>query len=332
MPSPALFFETMNGFQRTAAMNAALELDLFTTIADGHNTSAALAAHCRASERGMRILCDYLTVIGFLLKSGNKYALTEDSDVYLNRNSPACVAAAAEFWGSKMQRETYEDLAETIRKGGTTVSEQGNTEAEHPVWVKYARGMAPVAALTAPSVAKLVGGDTGGPLMVLDIAAGHGVYGISVARLNPLARIVALDWAPVLEVAKDNAENAGIADRYSTIAGSAFDEDLGEGYDLVLITNFLHHFDPATCEVFLKRVCHALKPGGRAAAVEFVPNDDRVSPGPDAAFSLVMLASTPAGDAYTFAEYQRMFSNAGFSRSEMHRMKERSCATIISTK
>lgn len=332
MPSPALFFETMNAFQRTAALRAALELNVFTSIAEGHQTSAALALHCRAAERGMRILCDYLTVLGFLLKSGYEYALTEDSDAFLNRNSPACVAAAAEFWGSKMQRETYEDLASAVRKGGTIVSELGNTEAEHPVWVKYARGMAPVAALTAPSVAKLVGAEKGEPWKVLDIAAGHGMYGISVAKLNPQARIVAIDWAPVLEVARENAEKAGIADRYRTIAGSAFDEDLGEGYDVALITNFLHHFDPSTCEAFLKRVFHALKPGGRAVTVEFVPNDDRVTPGPDAAFSLAMLASTPAGDAYTFAEYRRMFANAGFSSSEMHRMKERSCATIISTK
>jgi ubiquinone/menaquinone biosynthesis C-methylase UbiE len=332
MPSPTLFFETMNAFQRTAALRAAVELDVFTSIAEGHKSSVVLAVHCRAAERGMRILCDYLTVLGFLLKSGDEYSLTEDSDVFLNRNSPACVAAATEFWGSKMQRDTYEDLVATVRKGGAIVSEQGNTEAEHPIWVKYARGMAPVAALTAPSVAKLVEAEKGLPWKVLDIAAGHGVYGIAVARLNPHARIVAVDWAPVLEVAMENAEKAGISDRYSTIAGSAFDVDLGEGYDLALITNFLHHFDPATCEGFLKRVYRALKPGGRAATVEFVPNDDRVSPGPDAAFSLVMLASTPAGDAYTFAEYRQMFANAGFSGSELHRMKERSCATIISTK
>jgi 2-polyprenyl-3-methyl-5-hydroxy-6-metoxy-1,4-benzoquinol methylase len=332
MPSPALFFETMNAFQRTAALRAAVELDVFTAIAEGHRTSAALAVHCKAPERGMRILCDYLTILGFLLKSGHEYVPTEDSDAFLNRKSQSCVAAAAEFWGSKMQRENFEDLAATIRNGGTTIFESGNTEAEHPVWVKYARGMASVAALTAPVVAKLAGAKKGEPWKVLDIAAGHGMFGIAVALQNPQARIVALDWAPVLEVARENAVKAGIADRYDTIAGSAFDVDLGEGYDLTLITNFLHHFDPATCEVFLRRVFHALKPGGRAATVEFVPNDDRVSPAADAAFSLVMLASTPAGDAYTYAEYRQMFSNAGFSRSELHRMEERSSALVLSTK
>ena len=322
----------MGAFQRTAALRAAIELDVFTAIADGHTTAVSLGTHCGASERGMRILCDFLTVIGFLRKKGNEYALTEDSDVYLNRNSPVCVAAAAEFSGSKMQRENYENLSGTIRRGGVTLTELGNTEAEHPVWVKYAQGMAPVAALTAPAIARQLGAESGAPMKLLDVAAGHGMFGIAIAQQNPNAQIVALDWAPVLEVAKGNAAKAGVSERYETIAGSAFDAELGEGYDLVLITNFLHHFDPATCEVFLRRVHQALKPGGRAATLEFVPNDDRVSPAPDAMFSLVMLASTPAGDAYTFSELDRMFANAGFSWSEVHRLKERSSALVISIK
>ena len=151
---------------------------------------------------------------------------------------------------------------------------------------------------------------------VLDIAAGHGVYGITIARQNPNARIVALDWENVLKVARENAQAAGVADRFSTIAGSAFDVDFDGAYDLVLLPNFLHHFDPPTCEKLLRKVRAALRPGGRAVAVEFVPNDDRVSPPMPANFSLVMLATTPAGDAYTFREYAEMFRHAGFTHCE----------------
>ena len=100
-----------------------------------------------------------------------------------------------------------------------------------------------------------------------------------------------------MEVAKENAEKAGVAERYSVRPGSAFDTDLGEGYDYVFITNFLHHFDAPTNEVLLRRFHAALKPGGKAITVEFVPNEDRVSPPMAAAFSLVMLAHTDAGGA-----------------------------------
>ncbi len=103
---------------------------------------------------------------------------------------------------------------------------------------------------------------------------------------------------------------------YHKIEGRAFDVDLGSDYDVVLVTNFLHHFDIPTCEAFLKRINQALKSDGQVLTLEFIPNDDRVSPPGEALFSLIMLAATPAGDAYTFAELTSMFKNAGFSRNE----------------
>ncbi len=72
------------------------------------------------------------------------------------------------------------------------------------------------------------------------------------------------------------------------------------GYDVILLTNFLHHFDVPTNEKLLRKVYAALAPGGHAVALEFVPNDDRISPPMSAKFSLVMLANTVSGDAYTF--------------------------------
>ena len=119
-------------------------------------------------------------------------------------------------------------------------------------------------------------------------------------------------------VARSNAQKAGVAERYETLPGSAFDVDYGGPYDIVLLTNFLHHFDTPTCVGLLRKVHASLKPGGRAAALEFVPNEDRVSPPMAAAFSLVMLATTRAGDAYTFRELEAMYREANFERVTAH--------------
>jgi 2-polyprenyl-3-methyl-5-hydroxy-6-metoxy-1,4-benzoquinol methylase len=157
---------------------------------------------------------------------------------------------------------------------------------------------------------------------VLDIAAGHGLFGIEVAKQNLEARVVALDWAPVLAVARQNARKAGVEDRFETLPGSAFDVDFGGPYDIVLLTNFLHHFDVPTCVRLLQKVRAALKPGGVAATLEFVPNEDRVSPPMAAGFSLTMLASTVAGDAYTFRELESMYREAGFTGMTAHPVPE----------
>jgi ubiquinone/menaquinone biosynthesis C-methylase UbiE len=316
-PSPQLFFETANAFQKTEALKAAIELALFTVIAEGKQTAEDIAARCGASERGTRILCDFLVVHGFLTKEGNRYSLTRDSAVFLDKRSPAYLGGALRFLLLPNAVEGYKHLAEAVRKGGT-VNQQHSLTPEHPMWVEFARGMAPLMAMPAEVLAKMLKAGEGHKWKVLSLAVGHGLYDITLARHNPNAEIWAVDWANVLEVARENATAAGVADRYHTIPGSAFEVDYGGGYDLALVINFLHHFDVATCEKLLRKVQAALKPGGRAVIVEFVPNEDRVSPPLPASFSLIMLAGTPAGDAYTFKEFQQMLRNSGFRSSELH--------------
>lgn len=331
-PSPILFFETVSAYQRSAAIKAAVELEVFTAIGEGNQTSQALAERCGASERGLRILCDYLTVMGFLKKENGAYSLTPDSAVFLNKKSPAYMGDATRFLLSPMLVKGFETLTDAVRQGGTVIPEEGTIAPEHPIWVEFARAMAPMMMMPAQMMTQKLGTEAGRKLKVLDIAAGHGMYGISVARANPDAEIVAVDWPNVLEVAKENAQKAGIEGRYSTIPGSAFDVDFGGPYDVVLLTNFLHHFDVETCVNLLKKIHAALAEDGRVATVEFVPNEDRVSPPPSAMFSLVMLGGTPQGDAYTFREFDDMFSRAGFSRSELHQLDPTPQQMIISYK
>jgi 2-polyprenyl-3-methyl-5-hydroxy-6-metoxy-1,4-benzoquinol methylase len=192
--------------------------------------------------------------------------------------------------------------------------------------------MGPMMALPAQLLAGLVGGDRQQPLRVLDVAAGHGLFGITVARQHPKATITALDWANVLAVANENARNAGVADRVKLLPGNAFELDWGGPYDVVLLTNFFHHFDVPTCERLAAKAHAALAPGGRAITLEFIPEADRVTPTGTATFALTMLATTAQGDAYTFAEYDGIFSRAGFARSEFHALPPTAQQAVVSYK
>jgi SAM-dependent methyltransferase len=308
----------LTAYQRTAALRTAIEIDLFRAIGEGFSDVPSLARECGASERGIRILCDFLTVIGILSKDNGLYRHTPVSAAFLDPRSPASIASAARFLGSTDLMEPCDHLTDIVRAGRTVMPGQGTVEPENPVWVEFAHSMAPMMAPMTGPLGKIVLAERSGPMRVLDIAAGHGLFGIEVARQNPQARIVALDWAPVLEVAKENARKAGVLDRYETLSGSAFDVEYGGPYDVVLLTNFLHHFDPDTCVKLLEKVRGALVPHGLTAALEFVPNEDRVSPPMQAAFSLTMLVTTAAGDAYTLSEYRKIYADAGFGNVKAH--------------
>lgn len=263
MDPVARVFQGFTAYQLSAALKGAIELDLFSAIAEGNATAEALATRCQASTRGVRILCDYLAAVGFLHKTDGRYTLDPESGPLLDRHSPLYVGSAIRFLASPVVMQSFADVAGAVRKGGTVVDAGGATAPEHPMWVDFARAMAPLAGFVAQLLANLLDADAGRPWHVLDIAAGHGLFGITLAARNPRASVVALDWANVLTVAEENARAAGVADRFRTVPGSAFTVDYGRDYDLVLLTNFLHHFDEEACVAVLRKVHAALRPGGR---------------------------------------------------------------------
>jgi 2-polyprenyl-3-methyl-5-hydroxy-6-metoxy-1,4-benzoquinol methylase len=314
-PTPERFVNAINAYELTEAIKSAIELEIFTAIDEGNTTPATIAHRCQAAERGVRILCDFLTIHEFLTKQGMHYALAADSALFLTRRSPAYVGTAIAFLLTPRLREGHARLTDAVRSGGTALGE-GTLEPENPDWMEFAQAM--MSLMQRPSEIMAAELRKGGEAnKILDIGAGHGIFGISAAKQNPAAHIYASDWTKVLEIAMKNAQATGVADRYHLLPGSAFETDFGSDYDLVLIANFLHHFDPPTCTTFMRKVHGALKPGGRAAIAEFVPNADRVTPPTAAAFSMMMLATTPAGDAYTFAELERISKSAGFARVEV---------------
>jgi hypothetical protein len=128
----------------------------------------------------------------------------------------------------------------------------------------------------------------------------------------------------------ENARAAHVEERVHRLPGSAFDVELGTGYNIILVTNFLHHFDPPTIERILRKIRASLALGGLVVTLDFIPNDDRVTPTRAAAFAMTMLGTTPSGDAYTAPEYRTMFQNAGFSSNDVRPVMASGHSLILS--
>jgi len=325
VPPPGLVFNALMSFQISAVLRTAIEIDLFTAIADGYTTVEALAVRCKVNARGMRILANHLAINGFLTKRSNTFDLTTETRSLLVRHSPQYVGHQVDFTQSSFMWTQFGCLTQAVREGGAQL--QGNAlEPDHDLWVTFARvgsgAMGNEAALVPPIVDKLLlERRASPPRTILDVAAGHGMFGISFAKAYPTCRVVAQDWPRVLEVARENARQHGVADRFHTIAGGILEADIGTGYDVVVVANLIHYLDRATSVQILKKVRNAMNPGALLTIAEFAPNEDRISPPHVATFALLCLAISPAGDAYTISEIFSMCAEAGFTNLSAWNLK-----------
>ena len=225
--SPDLFMDAVLAYQQTAAIKAAVELDIFSEIRKGNETAESLARTTGAAVRGVRILCDYLTARGHLEKHVDQYRLTQSTAAFLDRRAPSWMGSVVEYLAAPEMTSLFlDDPTAFVRNGGSIGL--ANNAADHPIWVKFARAMGPSRIPLATKIASELAASS--PRNVLDVAAGHGMFGIAIARAVADAHITAVDWHGVLLVARENAEAAGVSGRYHTLGGSAFDTDWGQRF------------------------------------------------------------------------------------------------------
>src|SRR5215203_2910717 len=144
MPDPQPIWQIMTGFQQSAAFKTAIELELFTKIAEGNRTVSALADACGAADRGIRILADVFTVHGFLKKHEGKYDLSDMAASFLDKRQPTYLGASVEFLMSEGQMRGYIDLTGAVRNGGSQVQGEASMEPDSPIWVTFAKAMMPM--------------------------------------------------------------------------------------------------------------------------------------------------------------------------------------------
>jgi ubiquinone/menaquinone biosynthesis C-methylase UbiE len=317
LPSASTLFTGLLAYETSAALRSAIEIDLFSAIARGADTPEAIAAFCHASPRGVRILADFLAVNTFLTKHGNQYHLTPETAAYLVRNSPHYKGNLIEFVQAPFLRQQLERLTDWVRAGGANVPADV-LAPEHPMWLAFARvmtsEMVPAAQATAAIIRQLFRKNAAPqPQKILDVAAGHGMFGLAFAQTDPACRIVAQDYPQILDITRQNLRPYAVEDRYTYLPGDIRQIDPGAGFDLVLLPNLIHYLDPDSTVQLLKKLRAALKPRGLLAIVEFAPNDDRITP-TFGTFALMLLATTPAGDAYTVNEIISMAAQAGYTQ------------------
>ncbi len=298
--------DRIRGFQESRAILTALELDLFTAVAEGA-TAAEVAAKLGAAPRSTEMLLNALASLRLLVKREGVFHNSPAAARYFaagsRDNARPALLHTAHLW------QRWSTLTDCVRAGSAVAREEPSARSED--WTEaFIAAMHRNASERAPLVARAVGAENAGRM--LDVGGGSGAYSIAFARTYPALRADILDLAGVAPIARRHIREAGLEDRVTVRIGDLRSDQLGEGYHLVFLSAICHMLSPAgNLDLFLR--CHqALAPGGRIVVQDFILEADKTAPRFAALFALNMLVGTHGGSSYSEPEYAGWLSEAGF--------------------
>jgi (2Fe-2S) ferredoxin/SAM-dependent methyltransferase len=307
---PDDLMDAVRGYQASRVLLSAVELDVFTAVARAGERARpeAVAEELRTDPRATGVLLRALAGLGVLTEEDGTFANAPVARRYLVAGSPDDARDALRHNLSLWT--TWSGLTDCVRTGQPARVPEMRDRGDD--WtLPFIAAMHRNAALRAPRVVEAVGAQ--GVRRLLDVGGGSGAYAIAFARANPALVAEVLDLAAVLPIAAGHVAEAGLSDRVRLRQGDLRADDLGSGYDLVLLSAICHMLGPGENLDLLRRAFRALVPGGRVAIQDHVMRPGKTAPRSGALFAINMLVGTANGSTYSEAEYAAWLREAGFA-------------------
>ena len=291
--------ETLRSFQESRTLMTGLELGVFSAV-EPRASAAEVAARTGTDPRAMGILLHALVALGALAKEEGRFRCTPGGQ--------GLARARGGLMHTVNRWETWGTLTASVKAGTAQTPEP---TARNQAWTEdFIAAMDARARAVAPGVARQV--DLDGVARMLDVGGGSGYFAIAFAQAAPDLRAVVLDQPAVLPITLRHIQAAGLQDRITVQPGNLNEDDLGEGFDLVLLSAICHMLDEVENQDLFVRAGRALRSGGRVVIRDFLLEPDRTGPREAALFALNMLVGTRSGNVYTQAEYAAWLEAAGF--------------------
>lgn len=297
---------------------AALDLDLFESLAQAPASSDELAERLKLNRRAMRAILPALASLGLLTQRQGRYHLTDSSRDFLLRGSPlysgnglailiphsrehVVAAARAPESASRWDLTTGESPADGWSAGKIDL-------ATGKVIAAFMHSLAVSGALVAAQRVSLAG-----TRRLLDVGAGSGVFSIAFAEANPQLRCTLMELETMCEVAlAEYVSKSTARDRIDARAVDMFRQDWPQGYDALFFSNILHDWDLPTCRMLAGKAFAALPKGGQILVHEMLLDDTRDGPLLTTLFSVYMLMGTK-GQQFTAPDLAEILTSVGFT-------------------
>ena len=307
--TPERILQFSFGFAPPLVIEAAVRHRVFDSLAKQPLPLDALAEATGASRRGLVAIADALVGLGLLSRNENgQYALTAESAAFLVSGRPAYV-------GGLFRHVSRQLLPNWLRLGDIVGGGKPMHAREEPAFfAEFVEALFPLSYPSACALARALDlAHVEGPVSVLDLGAGSGVWGIALALASPLVTVRAIDLPEVLPVTRRVAGQWGVGDRLTTVAGDLLEADFGNGHRVATLGEILHSEGVERSQALLRRTHAAMAPGGTIAIAEHLVDQDRRGPLNGLIFGVNMLVNTEAGGTYAFEEIADWLTGAGFT-------------------
>jgi hypothetical protein len=322
-PTPEKILQTGLAFWASKTLLSAIEIGVFTELSRGPEPFDAISGRLGLHPRSARDFLDALVALGFLTRTGDQYANTPETDLFLDRRKPSYVGGVLEmanhrlypFWGHLTEALRTGAPQNEVRTGGVGLFE---TLYADPARLKeFLAAMTGISHGANMTIARRFPWAT--YKTFVDVGTAQGDLATQIALANPHLRGKGFDLPEVAPIFEEYVAAAGAAERLAFQPGDFFKDDLPKS-DVVLMGHILHDWDLPTKKMLIRKAFEAVPAGGALIVYEAIIDDDRSKNAFGLMMSLNMLIETPGGFDYTGADCSAWMKEAGFSATRVEHL------------
>lgn len=318
--NPDRILQTGLAFWPAKTLLSAIEIGVFTELAHGAESFAAVSGRLGLHARSARDFLDALVALGFLQREGDRYANTPETDFFLDRAKPSYIGGILEmanhrlypFWGHLTEALRTGQPQNELKAGGpglfeTLYADPAQLQEFLTAMTGISRGANRAIAQTFP---------WSNYRTFVDVGTAQGDLAAQIAHVHPHLQGFGFDLPEVAPIFEAYIAGLGLADRVTFVPGDFFQHDLPQA-DVVLMGHILHDWDLPTKKMLITKAFNALPVGGALVVYEALIDDDRAQNAFGLMMSLNMLIETPGGFDYTGADCSGWMREVGFSQTQV---------------
>jgi hypothetical protein len=316
-PTPGAILQLGLGFWASKTLLSAVELGLFTTLAQGPRTAKELIAELGLQPRGAVDFLDALVSLGILERTGDEYTNTAATDLFLDRNKSSYIGGVLEMANARLYK-FWDSLTEALRTGRpqNEIKEGEDFFAaiyqDRDLLKRFLHAMTGLSRGAALAIAEKF--PWGRYQTVIDIGAAEGCVPAELASRHPHLTGGGFDLPPVGPIFEEYVRSLDLGDRLRFYPGDFFVDPLPSA-DVLVMGRVLHDWSLEERLTLLRKAHHALPDGGALIVYDTIIDDDRRENTFGLLMSLNMLIETQGGFDYTGADCRSWMGDVGFRDS-----------------